>query len=368
MLGYAMLLDLLTVAVLGLVGFRLVTAARTAVGNVARARTREIVSGLRRRHFLRAPLVLIGVLIVASGLWLIPPLRFGWWTALGGTGNIVVGSTSRTEGTPLVWLVPAIFLILLFPALPLFAEREELMFRRGAENWSTARRAWQGLKFGLVHLVMGIPIAVALALSVGGWYFTWAYLRGYRETGSQAGAVMESTRTHLAYNSVILGFVGLVLAGSLLPACRASDKPPVSKSMSLTSPAFPAEGAIPTKYSCSGDNVSPPLVWSGAPVDSAAIAIVVQDPDAPGGNFTHWIITGIDPRRTSLGEGERPPGVREGRASDGKDHYVGPCPPPGKPHHYRFTVYALRRATAPSIDAIVANASSQGRLVGTFAR
>jgi Raf kinase inhibitor-like YbhB/YbcL family protein len=94
----------------------------------------------------------------------------------------------------------------------------------------------------------------------------------------------------------------------------------------------------------------------------------MQDPDAPGGTYTHWIITGIDPRRTSLAEGERPPGAREGRAGDGKDHYAGPCPPAGKPHHYRFTVYALKRATGPNIDAIVANAASQGRLVGTFAK
>src|SRR5436190_9397932 len=290
-----MLLDLLTVAVLGLVGFRLVTAARTAVGGVARARTRAIVSGLQRRHFAWAPLVLIAVLVVASVLLLIPPLRIGWWTALGGTGNVVVGSTSRTKGTFLVWLIPAMFIVLLLPALPLFAEREELIFRRGAEDWSTGRRAWQGLSFGLVHLIMGIPIAVALALSLGGWYFTWAYLRGYRKSGSQAGAVMESTRTHLAYNSVIFGVVGLALAGSLLPACRAKDKPPVAASMSLSSPAFPADGPIPTKYTCPGENVSAPLRWSGAPVDAAAVAIVVQDPDAPGGNYTHWIITGIDP-------------------------------------------------------------------------
>src|SRR3954470_9612529 len=233
-----MLLNLLTVAVLGLVGVRLVSAARVAIGGPARQHTREIVGGLARRHFLFAPLALTGVLVAAAALYTIPPLRFGWWTAIGGTGNIVTGGTTRTAGTALEWLVPLVFLALLAPALPLFAEREELIFRRGAEHWSFRRRTTQGVKFGLVHLIMGIPIAVALALSVGGWYFTWAYLRGFRRShGDQHAAVMESTRTHLAYNGTIIGFVGLVLAGSLLPACRATDKPPVTTSMTLSSPA-----------------------------------------------------------------------------------------------------------------------------------
>src|SRR5437016_4385335 len=147
-----MILNLLTVAVLGFVGFRLVTSARTAIGGVARQRTRDILSGLRWRHFAWAPVALISVLVVASLLLLVPPLRIGWWTLLGGQGNIIVGNTSRTKGTVLVWLVPAVFIALLLPALPLFAEREEWAFRRGAEHWSTARRIRRGLEFGLVHL------------------------------------------------------------------------------------------------------------------------------------------------------------------------------------------------------------------------
>jgi hypothetical protein len=212
-----MLLGLLTATVLVFFGSRLVVAARESVATRARQRTMEIASGLRPRHFLRAPFVLVIVLLVATGLFQVPGLSFGWWTAIGGNGNVIVGSTSATSGTSLVWLVPLLFVLLLIPALALFAEREEVVFRAGAEQWSWSRRITMGLRFGLIHLIMGIPIAVALALSVGGWYFQWAYLQGYRkakrsEQRVEAG-VMESTRSHLAYNLCVLAIVGLYLAG-----------------------------------------------------------------------------------------------------------------------------------------------------------
>jgi hypothetical protein len=203
-----MFVDVLTVTVLAFFGVRLVVAARQSVGGRARERTIEILRGLRPRHFLRAPLVLAAVLAVAAALLQVPGLSFGWWSALGGTGNVVLGSTDRTSGTVLVWLVPAFFLVLLIPALGLFAEREEIMFRAGAETWSTGRRVLTGLKFGLIHLIMGIPIGAALALSVGGWYFTWAYLRGYHRGGTDAG-VLEATRSHLAFNIEVLTVVAV---------------------------------------------------------------------------------------------------------------------------------------------------------------
>lgn len=210
-----MLVDVLTLTVLAFFGSRLILAARESVADRARQRTAEIIRGLRLRHFLRAPLVLALVLALSTILLRIPGLSFGWWTAIGGTGNVIMGSTSRTSGTLLVWLVPAIFLALLIPALALFAEREEVVFRAGAETWGWGRRFAMGLRFGLIHLIMGIPIAVALALSLGGWYFQWAYLRGYHQGGHEA-AVLESTRSHLAYNLEVL----LVAAGYLLLVAR----------------------------------------------------------------------------------------------------------------------------------------------------
>jgi hypothetical protein len=209
------LVDVLTLTVLAFFGSRLIRAARESVADRARQRTVEIVRGLRPRHFLRAPLVLAIVLALSTVLLQIPGLSFGWWTAIGGTGNVIMGSTSRTSGTLLVWLVPAIFLALLIPALALFAEREEVVFRAGAETWNWGRRFAMGLRFGLIHLIMGIPIGVALALSAGGWYFQWAYLRGYHQGGPQA-AVLESTRSHLAYNLEVL----IIAAAYLLLVAR----------------------------------------------------------------------------------------------------------------------------------------------------
>jgi hypothetical protein len=211
------LLDVLTVAVLALVGTRLVTTAVTAGrSRVLRDRAVRILRALRPRHFLRAPLVFIVVIVAAVLLVQVPGLSFGWWTAIGGTGNVITGGTERSSLGALQWLAPVFFLSLIIPLLPLFAEREEHMFREGAEDWSTGRRVRRSVEFGLVHLIMGIPIGVALALSLGGGYFTWAYLRGYRASGgSRAAAVLESTCSHLAYN---LSIIGLLLVAVVLEA------------------------------------------------------------------------------------------------------------------------------------------------------
>lgn len=212
-----MLLDVITAAVLAFVGFRLATIGwRAARSRDLRDRTLTVVRGLRPRHFLLGFPVLIAVAITAFTLIEIPGLDFGWWWALGGTGNVITGGTERGEDSVVLQLVPVVFLLVLLPLLPLLAEREEQMFRLGAEEWSTPRRIRRAVEFGLVHLIMGIPIGVALALSLGGGYFTWAYLRGWRRTGSREAALLESTRAHTAYNGIVivLALVGFVLAAT----------------------------------------------------------------------------------------------------------------------------------------------------------
>ncbi len=153
------------------------------------------------------------VLLVATPLVQVPGLDFGWWTALGGQGNHVVG-VGRPEATPgvLETLVPVVFVTLLIVGLPLLVEGEEWVFRRGAQHRTRAANARRSVLFGLVHAVVGIPIGVALALSVGGYYFTWAYLRVWRRTGSEDDALAESTRSHLAYNLVIAVLIIAALA------------------------------------------------------------------------------------------------------------------------------------------------------------
>ena len=206
------LLDLLSLAVVAYMGSRLVVAFRHSLSERGRTAIAPIVRGLRPRHFLPVPFVLAAVLLTATALVQVPGLDFGWWTALGGEGNPVFGSTEQTRGTPLEVLLPIVFIVLLLPALPLFARREEELFRLGAEGWSPARRVWKALQFGLVHAIIGIPIGVALALSVGGAWFQHVYLLAHRRTDGDVRhrrmeALLESTRAHLAYNATIVAIV-----------------------------------------------------------------------------------------------------------------------------------------------------------------
>ena len=209
------LLDVATAVVLAFIGFRLVEASRYATTRHARRHSAEILRGLRAHHFLLAVPVLALVVLAYAVLVLIPGMSFGWFTAIGGEGNPVFGSSESTTGTPLELLVPLVFMALLIPALPLLVEREEQLFRRGSEHRGAGARIWRGVAFGAVHAVIGIPIGAALALSVGGWYFTWAYLRGYR-AGSADAALLESTRSHLAYNGIIVTLVLVGIVGAAL--------------------------------------------------------------------------------------------------------------------------------------------------------
>ena len=200
------LLDVVTVAVLALVGLRLVSVAGRAVRPPLRGQVLALWGGIRLRHLLPVPFVLAAVVSAAYVLLGVPGLDLGWWSAIGGVGNPVTGGTTATTGTPLEALIPLVFVILLLPGLPLFAAAEERTFRLGAESWSTARRLGMGVVFGLAHAVIGIPVGVALALALGGWWFTAVYLWGFRR-GGRVVALREATLSHLAYNATILVLV-----------------------------------------------------------------------------------------------------------------------------------------------------------------
>ncbi len=112
--------------------------------------------------------------------------------------------------------------------------------------------------------------------------------------------------------------------------------------LQLTSSAFGENEAIPVRYTCDGDNVSPPLTISGVP-DAASLALIVDDPDAPGGSFVHWTVWNIDPATAEVAEGTVPGNGSEGLNGGGRAGYTGPCPPSGT-HRYIFTLYALDAA------------------------
>jgi hypothetical protein len=203
--------DFVTVAVLGTVAFRLFGGLRHAFSTNGRSLILDIVRGIRWRHIWPVPFVLALVVFASALLTQIPGLDWGWWSALGGEGNPAFGSNKSTNGTVGEWLIPAAFVLMLVPALPLFAHAEERMFRSGAEGWSSGRRMYKIISFGLIHALIGIQIGVALALSIGGAYFMWAYLRDYQQSRSTQRATIESARAHTAYNGLIIGLFALVL-------------------------------------------------------------------------------------------------------------------------------------------------------------
>jgi Raf kinase inhibitor-like YbhB/YbcL family protein len=161
--------------------------------------------------------------------------------------------------------------------------------------------------------------------------------------------------------------------GARSPASARTKPPPFR----VTSPAFPAGGTIPDGFTCDGAGASPPIVWRNVPAGTEEVALVVDDPDAPGATFVHWVLWGIDPDAGRLPEELLPAGVLQGRASTGQVGYVAPCPPSGDgAHRYRFTAYALAAppaigdgATATDLRrAIRGTVLARSRVIGRYER
>ncbi|HLZ69204.1 MAG TPA: YbhB/YbcL family Raf kinase inhibitor-like protein [Dehalococcoidia bacterium] len=168
------------------------------------------------------------------------------------------------------------------------------------------------------------------------------------------------------------------------PGPATPSPPPAAtpgRGLTVSSTAFTPDGPIPPDFTCDGANVSPPLSWSVPARGAAAYAVVVDDPDAPGGSFTHWLLLDLPATATSLPQGvpaaERPAiGGVQGRNDGGVTGYSGPCPSGGPAHYYRFTVYALDQplnlAPVPGkggvLNAMRGHILAQGTLVGTYQR
>jgi len=152
-------------------------------------------------------------------------------------------------------------------------------------------------------------------------------------------------------------------------------------SLTLTSPAFNHNEIIPLKYTCSGEDISPPLHWKSLPVSTKSLVLIVDDPDAPVGTWVHWVIYDMPPNLQSLPENiQRIPKVEnigtQGINDFRKIGYGGPCPPPGKPHRYFFKLFALDAylGLEPGITKSVLAEAMRGRvlakdeLIGMFRR
>jgi Raf kinase inhibitor-like YbhB/YbcL family protein len=144
--------------------------------------------------------------------------------------------------------------------------------------------------------------------------------------------------------------------------------------MKITSSSFQEGANIPSKFTCDGADSSPPLQISDVPSGAKSLALIVDDPDAPGGLFTHWLAWNISPQTAAIGEGSSPQGVH-GTNDFGKSGYGGPCPPSGT-HRYYFKIFALDReldlppgTKRSQLDAAMkGHVVAQGELMGRYAR
>jgi Raf kinase inhibitor-like YbhB/YbcL family protein len=145
--------------------------------------------------------------------------------------------------------------------------------------------------------------------------------------------------------------------------------------LELTSESFEHGDPIPERHTCSGKGTSPPLAWSSVPDGTRTLALILHDPDAPSGDFVHWLAWNIDPADGGIEENK--PAPVEGTAGFGRPGYDGPCPPPGHgPHRYYFHLYALDAeldleagaAREQLEDAIEGHVLAEAELMGTFER
>lgn len=159
----------------------------------------------------------------------------------------------------------------------------------------------------------------------------------------------------------------VALAGALAAAAVAET------AFMLRSSVFGPGGKIPRVHTCDGRNLSPALRWTAPPPGTRSFALLMDDPDAPSGTFTHWLAWGIPAKARSLPLGGRAPA--EGRNDAGRIGYIGPCPPSGR-HRYVFRLYALRAplrlargaSRAAFLTALRGKVLAAARLVGTYER
>jgi Raf kinase inhibitor-like YbhB/YbcL family protein len=210
--------------------------------------------------------------------------------------------------------------------------------------------------------VVGMPIVVVAIACLG-------------IAGCSGSAATPSAKT-AGESQAPAGSASLMPSGSTPSTAASASQQESTMPFRLTSTAFEDEGAIPRKFSCDGDNVSPALEWDGAPDATRALALIVDDTDA--GGFVHWVVFNMTGTRSgALAEAvsASPDAPSQGKNSFGKVGWGGPCPPSGT-HHYRFTLYALDGPLGltgtPRADDVRQAASGhvlgETKLTGTYRR
>jgi Raf kinase inhibitor-like YbhB/YbcL family protein len=210
-----------------------------------------------------------------------------------------------------------------------------------------------------------LAFVMAVTLSVGGCGDDGPELRppSADQTTAAPTTTSSTTSTTTATTDVAAG----TGAGTGDDGVTSTVPSAESATLGLTSPAFGQGQAIPPEYTCVGDDVSPPLAWSGVPAGTAELALVVRDPDADG--FIHWVVTGLPPNIGGVARGNPPAQAVEALNDFGRQGWSGPCPPSGT-HNYDFRLYALAQPSgiaAGSDGAQVAEQIESAAAVATAA-
>ena len=146
--------------------------------------------------------------------------------------------------------------------------------------------------------------------------------------------------------------------------------------MKLKSKDFVDNSNIPSEFTCDGRNVSPQLSWEDVPDGTKSFALSVTDPDAPGGTWIHWLVYDISKELREIERASLPDGAKEVVNDFGRKSYGGPCPPPGNPHRYQFTLYALDKlldlkagaSKGQVVEAMQGHILARGQLIGIYQR
>jgi Raf kinase inhibitor-like YbhB/YbcL family protein len=181
--------------------------------------------------------------------------------------------------------------------------------------------------------------------------------------------------------------LGTLTAVLFLSACLGGDQepPPLvpagAATLQVSSAAFDNGGLIPAKYTCAGEDFSPPLGWDNVPEGVRSMALLVEDPDAPGGTWVHWVLYALPAEARELAEGVEPSETTGGGAQQGtndfnRNGYSGPCPPGGSSHRYFFRLYALDAELslggdaekADLLKAMEGHILGVGQVMGTYQR
>lgn len=171
---------------------------------------------------------------------------------------------------------------------------------------------------------------------------------------------------------IILVTVFLIFSSNSQPKKITNIK---NKFMKIESPVFKNNQIIPSKYTCDGENVNPPLKFLDVPETAKSLVLIVDDPDAPRGTFVHWVVFNIDPKTKDIAENSAPAGAMEGMTSFGKAGYGGPCPPSGT-HRYFFKLYALdirldldKKATKQDVESVMeGHILDKAEIIGLYKR